>query len=48
MPNGPDRDVVKGRIKALEDRKDELKHQFNKARFDALVDDVQKEWNDHE
>jgi chromosome segregation ATPase len=46
MPKGPDRDVVKGRIKALESRKDELKHQFNKARFDALVDDVQSEWND--
>jgi len=46
MPKGPDRDVVKGRVKALEDRKDELKHQFNKARFDALVDDVQNEWND--
>ena len=42
---GPERDVVKGRIKALEDRKDELKHQFNKARFDALVDDVQGEWH---
>jgi hypothetical protein len=46
MPKGPDRDVVKGRIKALEDRKDELKHQFNKDRFNDLVDDVQKEWND--
>ncbi len=46
MPKGPERDVVKGRVKALEDRKDELKHQFNKARFDALVDDVQSEWND--
>jgi hypothetical protein len=48
MTRGPERDVVKGRIKALEDRKDELKHQFNKARFDDLVDDVQKEWNDHD
>ncbi|HEY4248393.1 MAG TPA: hypothetical protein VGM64_16215 [Lacunisphaera sp.] len=48
MPKGPERDVVKGRIKALEDRKDELKHQFNKARFNDLVDDVQKEWNEHE
>ena len=44
MPKGPERDIVKGRIKALEDRKDELKHQFNKARFNALVDDVQGEW----
>ncbi|HWA26019.1 MAG TPA: hypothetical protein VG734_10175 [Lacunisphaera sp.] len=46
MPRGPDRDAVKRRVKALEDRKDELQHQFNKARFDALVDDVQREWND--
>jgi hypothetical protein len=46
MPRGPDRDAVKRRVKALEDRKDELKHEFNKARFDALIDDVQKEWND--
>jgi hypothetical protein len=44
MPKGPDRDIVNGRIKALETRKDELKHQFNKARFDALIDDVQGEW----
>ena len=46
MPKGPEREVVKGRVKALENRKDELKHQFNKARFDALIDDVQSEWND--
>lgn len=46
MPSGPERDVVKGRIKALEDRKDQLKHQFNKDRFNDLVDDVQKEWSE--
>lgn len=45
MPRGADRDALKRRIKALEDRKDELKHEFNKARFNALVDDVQGEWN---
>lgn len=45
MPKGADRDIAKRRIKALEDRKDELQHQFNKARFDALIDDVQSEWN---
>jgi hypothetical protein len=47
MPRGADRDAVKRRIKALEDRKDELKHDFNKARFNALVDDVQGEWNNN-
>ena len=46
MPRGADRDALKLRVKALEDRKDELKHEFNKARFNALVDDVQGEWND--
>jgi len=45
MPRGADRDAAKRRVKALEDRKDELKHEFNKARFNALVDDVQGEWN---
>jgi DNA repair exonuclease SbcCD ATPase subunit len=46
MPAGPDRDAAQRHVQALEDRKDELKHEFNKARFDALVDDVQREWNE--
>lgn len=46
MPRGADRDAAKERVKMLEDRKDQLKHEFNKARFDALVDDVQRSWND--
>lgn len=41
MPRGPDRDAAKSRVKELEHRKDHLKHDFNKAQFDALVDDVQ-------
>jgi len=45
MPRGADRDAAKRQVKALEDRKDQLKHEFNKARFDALVDDVQAQWN---
>ena len=45
MPRGADRDALQRRVKALEDRKDELKHEFNKTRFNALVDDVQDEWN---
>ena len=44
MPRGADRDITKRRIKALDDRKDELKKDFNKARFNALIDDVQSEW----
>ncbi len=46
MPRGADRDAAKRRVKALEDRKDEIEKQFHKARFDALIDDVQGEWND--
>jgi len=46
MPKGEDRDAAKRRLKALEDRKDELESDFNKARFDSLVDDVQREWHD--
>jgi len=46
MPKGADRDILKVRIKALEDRQKELKHEFNKARFDALVDDVQGQWKE--
>lgn len=46
LPRGPERDAAKRRVKALEDRKDELENQFLKARFDALIDDVQNEWND--
>lgn len=45
MPKGEARDAEKRRVKALEDRKDKLQHDFNKARFDALIDDVQSEWN---
>jgi hypothetical protein len=46
MPRGAARDAAERRVKALEDRKDELENQFNKARLDALIDDVQREWND--
>jgi hypothetical protein len=45
MPRGQDRDIAKAHVKALEERKEELKHEFNKARCDALIDDVQSEWN---
>lgn len=46
MPKGEDRDAAKRRLKALEERKDELERDFNKARFDALIDDVQRAWHD--
>jgi hypothetical protein len=46
MPRGADRDAAKRRVKALEDRKDEIEKEFTKARFNALIDDVQAEWND--
>ena len=39
-------DAAKRRVKALEDRKDEIEKQFHKARFDSLIDDVQNEGND--
>jgi chromosome segregation ATPase len=45
MPKGADRDIAKRRAKALEDRKDQLEKDFNKERFNALVDEVQAEWN---
>ncbi|WP_438480993.1 hypothetical protein [Oleiharenicola lentus] len=45
LPKGPDRDAAKRRAKALEERKDKLERDFNKARFDALIDDVKSEWN---
>jgi hypothetical protein len=44
MPRGPERDAMKAKVKDLEHRKDQLKHNFNKAQFDALVDDVQACW----
>ena len=46
MPKGADRDILLVRVKALEDRQKELKHEFSKARFNALVDDVQGQWKD--
>ncbi|HYD84302.1 MAG TPA: hypothetical protein VEA63_09620 [Opitutus sp.] len=46
MPRGAARDAAERRVDALEDRKDALESDFNKARFNALVDEVQGEWND--
>jgi predicted nucleic acid-binding Zn-ribbon protein len=32
------------RIKSFKDRRDELKHEFRQARFDALMNDIKGEW----
>lgn len=46
MPKGEQRTQLERRVNALEDRQDELEHNFTKARWDALVADVKAEWND--
>lgn len=45
MPKGAARDAAKAQAKALEKRKDALEKDFNKARFNALIDDVQSAWD---
>ncbi|MBP6507144.1 MAG: hypothetical protein KA257_06225 [Opitutaceae bacterium] len=46
MAVGDDRVAAKERLQALKQRRDELHHDFNKARFDALIDDVKHAWDD--
>ena len=46
MPVTEERTVAKQRLLALETRRDELRRDFNKARFDALIDDVKRAWAD--
>lgn len=46
MPKSEQRTALERRINALEDRKDDLEDNFTKARWDALVADVKREWND--
>lgn len=43
MPRGVARDAADDRIDALEDRLEDLEDNFDKSRFNALVDDVQAE-----
>lgn len=45
LPKGEKRDALKQRVKALEAREKELKRDFTKARWDALVDDLRASWN---
>lgn len=45
MPKGPERDALRKRAKALDDRRDELAGDFTKARWDAVVSDVKAEWD---
>ena len=47
MPKGEERKAAEIRIKSLEKRLDQLEDNFNKSYFDALVDDVNNEWNHH-
>lgn len=46
MPVNAERTAAKQRLLALEARRDELRRDFNKARFDALIDDVKRAWSD--
>lgn len=46
MPEGAQRTELEKRINALEDQKDELESDFTKARWDALVANVKREWNE--
>lgn len=46
MPITAERTMAKQRLLALETRRDELRRDFNKARFDALIDDVKSAWTD--
>lgn len=45
LSKGEKRDALKQRIKALEKRERELKHEFTSARWDALLDDLRDSWN---
>ncbi len=46
LPKGEARSALERRVKALEQREKEIKRDFTKARWDALVEDIRKEWND--
>lgn len=45
MPKGAERDALRKRAKALDDRRDELAGDFTKARWDAVVSDLKSEWD---
>lgn len=44
LPSGERRAAAEARIARLEERKSTLDREFNKARFDALIDEVKAEW----
>lgn len=46
MPEGEQRTILERRIEAIEDRKDDLESDFTKARWDALIADLKREWNE--
>ena len=44
LPDTADRTSAQQRLKILKERRAELQSDFNKARFDALIDDVKHAW----
>jgi predicted nucleic acid-binding Zn-ribbon protein len=44
LPKGEKRTALQQRVKALEKRESELSHDFTKARWDALVNDLRDSW----
>ena len=46
LPDSEERTSAQQRLKILKERRSELQGDFNKARFDALIDDVKRAWNE--
>jgi len=46
LPASEERTSAQQRLKILRERRAELQSDFNKARFDALIDDVKRAWNE--
>lgn len=46
LPDSEERTSAQQRLRILKERRAELQKEFNKARFDALIDDVKHAWNE--
>lgn len=46
VPDTEARTAAQARLKILQERRAELQRDFNKARFDALIDDVKHAWSE--
>jgi len=46
LPDSEERTSAMQRLRILKERRAELQKEFNKARFDALIDDVKHAWNE--